>query len=126
MNLQYNNFLLPCTCIPLSGSACETTALFPNREQALIFLLRSQRRIHKISRLDRLSFFADKSADKRKSHAAGAGNDPGDDPYYCGLRARVPNFAKNKACFLSLSSLDPARVLYRFSAHQMRHFPTSR
>ena len=44
-----------------------------------------------------------KSADKRKTNGAAMGNgagasDPsGDDPYYCGLRARVPNFAKNKA-----------------------------
>ena len=61
--------------------------------------------------IDRLSF-ADKSADKRKAHAAaaGAGNDPGDDPYYCGLRARVPNFAKNKESSLSLSTAARART----------------
>merc|ERR1719188_1741016 len=42
----------------------------------------------------------DKSAaDKRKTNgsaAMGASDPNGDDPYYCGLRARVPNFAKNK------------------------------
>ena len=48
--------------------------------------------------------------------ANGAGDPSGDDPYYCGLRARVPNFAKNKA--------RAACVRYEAYAKSCTLFPT--
>lgn len=49
----------------------------------------------------------------RKLHARNNNNNKAkdrkyDDPYYCGLRARIPNFAKSK----SKDKADPARVQY--------------
>ena len=48
--------------------------------------------------------------------ANGASDPSGDDPYYCGLRARVPNFAKNKA--------RTASVRYEAYAKSCTLFPT--